>query len=151
MVCFGQKSLFWKFKIPKCLMSVYISEPIMLRKNVLAINQITLALPRALSLCFDTTLSLQAIAMIFFGILHINLALQKYCWSSFIPHTPSRLAWKIYSGNWALVATTALMKMFQLQSGHLFYPDLWKDVVLNVSWHLWIVTRHAVAIIGCKI
>ena len=46
-------------------MSVYISEPIMLRKNFLAIYHITLALQRALSLCFDTTLSLQAIAMIF--------------------------------------------------------------------------------------
>ena len=46
-------------------MSVYISEPIMLRKNFLAIYHITLALQRALSLCFDTTLSLQVIAMIF--------------------------------------------------------------------------------------
>ena len=43
-------------------MSVYISEPIMLRKNFLAIYHITLALQRALSLCLDTTLSLQAIA-----------------------------------------------------------------------------------------
>ena len=77
-------------------MSVYISEPIMLRKNFSAIYHITLTLQRALSLCFDITLSLQAIAMIFFGILHINLALQKYCWSSFIPHTPSRLAWKMW-------------------------------------------------------
>ena len=58
---------------------------------------ITLALQRALSLCFDTTLSFQAIAMISLGILHINLALQKYCRSSFIPHTPSRPAWKMRS------------------------------------------------------
>ena len=64
-------------------MSVYISEPIMLRKNFLAIYHITLALRRALSLCFDTTLSLQAMAMI----LHINLALQKYCWSFYTTYT----------------------------------------------------------------
>ena len=51
-------------------MLVYISEPIMLRKNFLAIYHITLALQRALSLCFDTTLSLQAIAMIFWHFAH---------------------------------------------------------------------------------
>ena len=66
-------------------MLVYISEPIMLRKNFLAIYHISLALQRALSLCFDTTLSFQAIAMISLGILHINLALQKYCRSYFTP------------------------------------------------------------------
>ena len=38
----------------------------------------------------------QAIAMTFFGILHINLALQNYSWCSFIPHKSSRLAWKIW-------------------------------------------------------
>ena len=77
-------------------MSVNISEPIMLRKNFLAIYHITLALQRALSLCLDTTLSLQAIAMIFLAFLHINLALQKYCWSSYILHTPSRLDRKMW-------------------------------------------------------
>ena len=105
---------------------------------------ITLALQRALSLCLDTTLGFQAIAMISLGILHINLALQKYCRSSlYHTHPPGQLE---KCGNWALVSTTALMKTI----GTLFYPDLWKDVVLNVSWHLR-KTRDAVAIIGCVI
>ena len=83
------------FRAPKCRKFIaFNAQNIFI--GAMAIYLITLALQRALSLCFDITLSLQAIAMIFFGILHINLALQKYCWSSFIPHTPSRLAWKMW-------------------------------------------------------
>ena len=57
------------FRAPKCRKFIaFNAQNIFI--GAMAIYLITLALQRALSLCFDTTLSLQAIAMIFWHFAH---------------------------------------------------------------------------------